>query len=296
MQQVQQNPLKEALSYLWWFYTPFRAKSVSDIYELISTNAYSGDGLYLNLGYWKEADNIDDACRAMARLCADQARLNDHDELLDVGFGFADQDMYWMEHYGPRRIVGLNITHSQVELARQRVAERGMSDRIELLEASATDMPLQDETFDKVIGLECAFHFNTRERFFTEARRVLRPGGRLVLTDVIRMKPMEGAWQRLIQRSNWNFFSKKYVVPEENADTQDTYAEKLQHAGFVNIRVESIREQVYPQLHHYMATDPEMLKRFHFLARLPYYLALRFDASKVYIAYDYVLVSAEKPA
>ncbi len=34
-----------------------------------------------------------------------------------------------------------------------------------------------------------------------------------------------------------------------------------------------------------------MLKRFHFLARLPYYLALRFDASKVYIAYEYVLAS-----
>lgn len=293
--QVHQGWLKEALGYLWWFYTPFRTRSVSDIYELISTNAYSGDGLYLNLGYWKEANNIDDACRAMARLCAEKAGLNSNDELLDVGFGFADQDMYWLEHYGPRRIVGLNITHSQVTLARQRVAERGMGDRIELQEASATDMPLVNETFDKVIGLECAFHFNTRERFFAEALRVLRPGGRLVLADVIRMKPMESAWQRFIQKNNWNFFSLKYGVPEANADTQETYAEKLRLTGFVNIQVESIREQVYPQLHHFMATDPHMLKRFHFLARLPYYLALRFDASKVYIAYDYVLVSAEKP-
>ena len=147
-----------------------------------------------------------------------------------------------------------------------------------------------------MIGLECAFHFNTREQFFAEALRVLKPGGRLVLADVIQMKPMESAWQRMIQRSNWNFFSKKYVVPEANADTQETYVEKLRRTGFVNIQMESIREQVYPQLHHYMATDPAMLKRFHFLARLPYYLAVRFDASKVYISYEYVLVSAEKPA
>ncbi len=47
--QVQKNRLKEALSYLWWSYTPFRTLSVSDIYELVSTNAYSGDGLYLKI-------------------------------------------------------------------------------------------------------------------------------------------------------------------------------------------------------------------------------------------------------
>jgi ubiquinone/menaquinone biosynthesis C-methylase UbiE len=288
--------VREALDYLLWFYTPFKAMSASDIYELVSTNAYSGEGLYLNLGYWKTARTIDDACVAMAMLVAETAAIGPGDAVVDVGFGFADQDMLWMERLAPARITGLNITSSQVALARDRVAARGMSDRIELLEASATKMPLPDASCDKVVGVECAFHFDTREDFFREAFRVLRPGGRLVLADVIRSHPDPRPFRRRVQDFNWKFFMQKYAVPAANSDTCESYATKLAAAGFAGVTVEPISEHVYPGLHHYMATEPSMLRRFHPLARLPYRLTLKFDAASVYGAYEYVLAVAEKPA
>ena len=85
------------------------------------------------------------------------------------------------------------------------------------------------------------------------------------------------------------------VRPEANSDSHESYRAKLERQGFVGVRITSIREQVYPGLHAFMARDPSMLRRFHWLARLPYYLMLRFDADAVYSAYDYVLVEAEKP-
>lgn len=288
--------LRETWGYLRWFYWPFGAMSARDIYELVSTNAFSNDGLYLNLGYWKDAATIDEACEGMARLLADTAGFGPADTVLDVGFGFADQDMFWAETFGVRRIVGLNITPSQVVTARRRVQERGLADRIELLEASATDMPLAAATVDKVVGLECAFHFDTREDFFREAFRVLRPGGRLVLADVIPNAPLPGGLARRIQRMNWNTFSKKYSVPPANADSHDSYRAKLAAAGFGNVRTESIRQHVYPGLHAYMKRDPRMLARFHPLARFPYKMTLFFPPEQVYSAYDYILVSADKPA
>jgi cyclopropane fatty-acyl-phospholipid synthase-like methyltransferase len=287
--------IRETWGYLKWFYSPFGKMSAKDIYELVSTNAFSRNGLYLNLGYWKEAATIDQACIAMARLLAETADLGPEDSIVDVGFGFADQDMYWVDEFGVRHITGLNITPSQVALARKRVAERGLADRIELLEASATAMPLPDAAFDKVLGLECAFHFDTREDFFRKAFRVLRPGGRLALADVIQNGPVEGRFARRMQQSTWNSFVKKYSVPLANTDRCDTYAEKLRAAGFTNVRVQSIWNDVYPGLHHYMKTEPEMLRRFHPLARYPYYLILMFDPRSVFAAYDYVIASADKP-
>jgi ubiquinone/menaquinone biosynthesis C-methylase UbiE len=93
---------------------------------------------------------------------------------VDVGFGFADQDMLWMEHLAPRHITGMNITPMQLRLARARVRRRGMAGRITLIEGSATAMPLPDACCDVVAAVECAFHFHTRADFLGEAFRVLR--------------------------------------------------------------------------------------------------------------------------
>lgn len=290
------SKLRETWDYFRWFYTPFGKMSAKDIYELVSTNAFSRTGLYLNLGYWKEAKTIDEACVALAHLVAETAAFGPEDRVVDVGFGFADQDMYWVDTFGVRQITGLNITPSQVALAKTRVAERGLAGRIELLEASATAMPLEAGAFDKVVGVECAFHFDTREDFFREALRVLRPGGRLALADVIMNDPVPGRFARAMQKSSWNSFVTKYAVPAANADDRASYAAKLAACGFANVRVESIWEHVYPGLHHYMKTEPEMLRRFHPLARLPYRLTLGFDPRSVFSAYDYVIASADKPA
>lgn len=288
--------LREAWDYFRWFYTPFAKMSARDIYELVSTKSFSREGLYLNLGYWKDATTIDAACEALVRLVAEAAGFGPEDRVVDVGFGFAEQDMLWARAYGVGHITGLNVTPSQVKLGRQRVAERGLADRINLLEASATDMPLPDAAFDKVVGVECAFHFHTREDFFREALRVLRPGGRLVLADVTKAAPVTGGFARAMQKSTWNTFVTKYDVPEANADLREAYGAKLEAAGFTNVSVTSIWEHVYPGLHRYMKNDPEMLRRFHPLARLPFRLVLPFSPQSVYSAYDYVLATADKPS
>jgi ubiquinone/menaquinone biosynthesis C-methylase UbiE len=287
--------MREAVDYFLWAYTPFRRMTAPDIYELVSTNAFTARGLYLNLGYWKNAQTIDKACEALADLVGRTATMGPDDEVVDVGYGFAEQDVFWMEHFAPRRITGLNVTLSQVRIARERIHAVGLTDRIDLREGSATAMPLLDASCDVVTAVECAFHFNTRETFFAEALRVLRPGGRLVLADVLRNAPDARCFRRGVQDLTWAAFARKFAVPSENGDERDAYADKLRTAGFTDVRVTSIRDYVFPGWHKALAQDPRLLGRLHFVGRLPYRLLLGFEGNTVYRAFDYVLASARKP-
>lgn len=292
---MTRSPLPAAAELLLWAWTPWRRLGAAELYENLASRAFTREGLYLNLGHWKTARTIDEACPALATLVAEAAGMGPADEVVDVGFGFADQDMLWARRFAPRHITGLNVTPVHVRLGRARVRRAGLTDRITLRQGSATAMPLPDASCDVVTAVECAFHFHTREAFLAEAFRVLRPGGRLVLADIIRAAPDADAMRRRWQDVSWRGFASKFDIPEANADTRDTYLGKLHAAGFAEARATPIGHEVFPGWHRALAQDPALFARLPASGRLPYRLLRRLPAEWVYAALDYVLAVAQKP-
>jgi microcystin synthetase protein McyJ len=203
--------------------------------------------IWQNCGYWQENSTYEDACENLARTVAEAATLNESAATLDVGFGFGEQDLFWARHFKVRRIAGINISPFQVEFATSRLRDTGLSDRLSYLVGDAVNLDFADASFDRVIALQSAMHFNTRSDFFREAYRVLEPNGSLVMADMILKS---GKRPRF---SLWAAFTRRRVGwSSKNVYDAAEYERLLREAGFDSVEIEDISDNVFPGMREYI--------------------------------------------
>ncbi|WP_432969462.1 SAM-dependent methyltransferase [Dactylosporangium sp. CA-233914] len=256
---------------------------------------------YMNRGYWAgDCPDMDEASEALARLLAESAGFQPGDRVLDAGCGWGDQDFFWATTWNLGHVTALNIGAKQVATATRRAQEKGLSGVVEFKQASATDPLRPHGEFDKVVALESAFHFNTRETFFRNAFEALRPGGVLATADQPKLDSFDFAGLSADEETAIRTSIFAGIPPVENWYGSVEYAERLATAGFVDVRITSIREHVYePFLNYSIAAMHEAAyaarvgdKNIELAQRL---LSNEAGLRRSISALDYVIAVAKKP-
>jgi demethylmenaquinone methyltransferase / 2-methoxy-6-polyprenyl-1,4-benzoquinol methylase len=103
--------------------------------------------------------------------------------VLDVATGTADMAIMMTRYLSPVTITGIDISTGMLEIGRQKIARMKLGDRITLKEGDSEAIPFPDDHFDAITVAFGVRNFENLEKGLKEMRRVLRPGGRLVILE-----------------------------------------------------------------------------------------------------------------
>jgi ubiquinone/menaquinone biosynthesis C-methylase UbiE len=119
-----------------------------------------------------------------AVLLAKRAGVRDGDRILDAGCGVGGPAIAMARAYERARISGVTVSAVQADLGHQLVLQNGLSDRVDIVQADFHRLPFPDSSFDVVVYFESCGYSSDRADLFTEAARVVRPGGHVYVKDV----------------------------------------------------------------------------------------------------------------
>jgi ubiquinone/menaquinone biosynthesis C-methylase UbiE len=240
---------------------------------------YGGSDFY-NFGYWdQDTRTLGEASTNLVRTLL--ARLpTEGSHLLDIACGLGASTRLVLQQGGYAEVTAVNISEVQLQRARSNAVAANLA------RADAVNLPFADASFDALLCVEAAFHFDSREAFFGEALRVLKPHGWLALSDILLMPGTRAD-------ATWHFPAVNYL------SGVDSYGERMAALGFERVRVEDATSRTWGRCRVYTREWPHQERRAGRLS-LPEYLIAQVTMRYLRRYWDrlvrhYVIAAAMKP-
>ena len=197
------------------------------------------------------AKTLEEAQETKLDLVCTKLGLQEGERVLDVGCGWGSFVMHAASRYGVEA-VGITLSEPQAELARRRVEEAGLGDRVEIRVQDYRE--LAGESFDAAASIGMVEHVGEAQidRYAEQLASTLRPGGRLLNHGISRLRhgSVEGGP-----------FSERYVFPDGETLHVSRVILALERAGFIARHVEEFGADYAETLRHWIANLDRNLER-----------------------------------
>ncbi|MFJ9692111.1 class I SAM-dependent methyltransferase [Kitasatospora sp. NPDC101183] len=220
------------------------------------STAPSFAGGFINFGDWQGIDlaapTPEDRVRSQEQLYRRALRVfeepRERTRLAEVGCGRGLGAALALREFRFASVTGVDIHPDQIERARavNALALATYPDRLAYTLGSADELPFPDASLDGVFSVEAAQHFRELTSFARESARVLRSGGRLVVTTFFAAPGADIAERLKILLAS---FADGLDIPHTLGD----FTTDLAAAGFTSVSVEPIGPDVWPGLDRYLA-------------------------------------------
>lgn len=227
--------------------------STNRYYEAMNHALHNLKDEYTMLHYPLYASQEEDFLTAQKNLtcrCLAHVEPLEGKTVLEVGCGNGVQAKFIAESYTPKFITGIDLSRANIRIANREKRRRGTDKAFFLVDDAQKMKKIDDHYFDIVINIESAFHYPDKQSFLNEVKRVLAPGGRFVIADILteskKLNAKKGTWKRNMVLHHWSL---------------EDYLEGFRNAGLEVKAVENITEGVIMGFLNYKSYIKQMKKK-----------------------------------
>ncbi|MEV6795027.1 cyclopropane-fatty-acyl-phospholipid synthase family protein [Streptomyces sp. NPDC051320] len=213
----------------------------NDFYELVL-----GPSMVYSCAYWADDSTLETAQRDKLDLVCRKLALKEGMRLLDVGCGWGSMAIHAAREYGVQ-VTGVTLSREQAAYARKRIADEGLTDRIEIRVQDYRDV--KDGPYDAISSIGMAEHVGSvrYREYADDVFALLKPGGRLLNHQIGRRPERDESAYEI------DGFIDAYVFPDGELAPLGRTVATLEEAGFEARDVQALREHYGLTLRQWVA-------------------------------------------
>ncbi len=209
--------------------------SKSNFYKNMNSTLKRLNGEYTMLHYpmeGKENQTFIEGQKNLTDFCISLLGEVGGKDLLEIGCGNGVQAKYIKEVGGLKFVTGVDLDEASIDIATQQQKEKNIKDMLFIVDDAQVLGSIDKESMDFVVSIESAFHYPDKDAFMQQVARVLKPGGKFLVADLLTTRRSKDAgvrkfWKGKMVHHHWNLeryherFGESQLYVEDTLDITD---------------------------------------------------------------------------